>query len=271
MIRTLATTIVVLAACCGPAQRAAAQGHRPPLRPPQPPPTQTNPTFAPAAGDRAFMTIGGALCVSSVNFTSAIQPIDFAERAAIETRYKNRTLPGFEIGGGARVWRQLAAAVTVERLWKAGSGQISAQVPHPFFFNRPRAVAGDASSLDHAETAVHMQAVWTIPVTPRIELGVGGGPSWINVTQAVVNDITVAQTYPYDTASFGSAVAPRQTEGRIGVNAGMTLDYRFARRVSVAMTARFSHAHVRFEAAQAGSVDVDAGGTHVGGGIRFRF
>lgn len=267
---TRSVGVLVLSAIGIPAVAVAQL--RPPLRPPQPPPTEVHPTFAKSRGDHgAFFSVGGAVQLTSSAFTSAIQPLEFAERAAIQTRYSSSTMPGFDIGGGARVWRRLAAAVNVERLSKSGGGAVDAQVPHPFFFNRLRAVSGDATNLHRAETAVHMQAVWMMPLTPTIEIDLSGGPSWISVDQDLVNDVRVAQTYPYDTATFDAAVSAREKKAHLGVNAGMTLDYRFAPRVGVAVTARYSHARVRFDVADSAGVNLDAGGAHVGAGIRFRF
>ena len=86
-----------------------------------------------------------------------------------------------------------------------------------------------------------------------------------------VQDTTVAQTYPYDTATFGGVITQRDTEGRLGFNAGVALNYRFAQRLSAQLTTRYSHARVRFDSADTGSIDVTAGGVRVGAGLRIPF
>jgi len=269
------TTAIVAALffLVGVADAAWAQGIRPPLKPPQPPPTPAHPTFGQGEEHGAFVTVAGTFLLNSASFASAIQPIDFGERASIDTHYAGAIMPGFEIGAGKRVWHRLSIGGSVERVSKSGGGEVAAQVPHPFFFNRLRAVAGQAADIHRAETGVHVQAVWVVPLAAGIDLGFGGGPSWIGVTQDLVSDVTVAQTYPYDAATFSSAVTNRETEGALGFNAGMTLDYRFARRMSAAVTARFSHARVEFNVANGnpGTLGVNAGGAHLGAGVRFRF
>ncbi len=271
MRRSQRALLVFLAWAAFPASSVYAQSRRPPLKPPQPPPTQTKPTFAPSFGNRGFLSLGGTFQLGSSSFATAFQPIDFGERASVDTRYSSSAMPGFDIGGGAHLRGHLAMAVNVERVSKSGSGQVSANIPHPFFFNRSRAVTGDTSDLHRSESAIHLQAVWIVPMADHIDLGISGGPSWIRVSQDLVGDIIVAQTYPYDTATFRSAVAQRQSKGHLGFNAGMTLDYRFTRRLGLGLTARFSRAHVRFDEADAGSVSFDAGGANLGAGVRVRF
>ena len=264
---------LLLALVCAVPELAFAQSRRPPLRPPQPPPTPTHPTVATVSSGASglrFLTVGGAFELPST-FSVGIQPLDFAERATVDTRYSTNVLPGFDIGGGKTMWRQLAVGADLERVWKSGSGEVSAKVPHPFFFNRLRAVSGEASSLQRAETNLNFQASWSIPIAPRIDLGFGGGPSWIWLQQDLVRDITVAQTYPYDTATFGGAITQRDTKGRLGFNVGVTLDYRFAQRLSAQLTTRYSHARVRFDSADTGSIDVTAGGVRIGAGLRLPF
>ena len=264
-----ALALVIAGMCFVPAS-ALAQARRPPLRPPQAPPTPAHPTFAPSAEGRRFVTFGGSFGLPA-NFRAGIQPLDFAERANVDTTYSPAVLPGFDVGGGQTVWRRLAIAADVERVSKSGSGDVSARIPHPFFFSRLRDVSGNVSTLQRTETAIHVQGRWTIPLTPRIDLGVGGGPSWIWLRQDLVRDVTVAQTYPFDSATFSGVITQRDTKGRVGVNAGMTLDYQFTPRLGVEAGARYAYARIRFDAPDTGTIAVDAGGGRIGAGLRLRF
>jgi len=269
MTRNACSALLLVLSCAVP-ESAFAQDRRPPLRPPQPPPTPIHPTFASGASGQRFLTLGGAFELPST-FTVGIQPVDFAERATVDTRYSTKVLPGFSIGGGQTVWRQLAVGADLERVWKTGSGDVSAQVPHPFFFNRLRAVSGEAASLQRSETALNFRASWSMPVAARLNLAVGGGPSWVWLQQELVRDVTVAQTYPYDSATFGGVVTQRDTRGGLGFNVGAALDYRFAQRLSAQLTTRYSHARVRFDSADTGNIDVTAGGVRIGAGLRIPF
>ena len=64
---------------------------------------------------------------------------------------------------------------------------ISGTVPHPFFFNRARAISGVTSGA-RQEMAVHVDAMWVVPIRPKMTLAVFGGPSFYNVKQTVVSD-----------------------------------------------------------------------------------
>lgn len=70
-----------------------------------------------------------------------------------------------------------ATAVGIDVSWlsKTTAGAVSAQIPHPFFFNRSRTVSGDTPGLTRDETAVHLQALWMIPMRRRWQLALAGG------------------------------------------------------------------------------------------------
>jgi hypothetical protein len=125
--------------------------------------------------------------------------------------------------------------------------------------------------LQRAETSIHVQVQWTRPLTPRVNLRIGGGPSVIWLRQDLVRDVTVAQTYPYDTATFGGVVTRRETKGAIGINGGVTLDYRFAQKLSAQMTLRYARARVGFDSTDSGAIDVTAVGVRIGAGLRIPF
>ncbi len=225
-----------------------------------------------AAGtDRGYVRADGEFRVATTSVSGVAHPIDFAEPADINTSYEVKPAPGVDIGGGVRVWRALAVGVDVTFSSTSGSGAVSAQVPHPFFFGRPRSVSGSVSGLTREETAVHAQAVWMLPVSARWLVAVSGGPSLFRVRQDVVQNVTVTQSFPYDTATYAGAVTERPSRTRIGFNVGAECTYRLARHVGADVSARFSRARVSLPSSQEGSVTVTAGGVHVGAGIRFGF
>lgn len=216
--------------------------------------------------DRGYLHLSGWFQPTS-SFSDAVHPIDFAEASVVETSYKNRSIPGVEAGGGVRVWRNLAIGVTASYFSKKSDGAVSAQVPHPFFFNRLRAVSGDSPALTRDETAAHVQLLWMVPVSRRVQVAIAGGPSWFMVGQDLVTDVTITQTYPYDTATFAGTTATHHTASRLGFNAGADLTWRLRPHVGLGIGVSFSRAAVPLS----DTVTVDAGGPHVGGGLRFRF
>jgi hypothetical protein len=216
--------------------------------------------------DRGYVNVSGFYQPPS-SFSTTVTPIDFAEASIIDTSYKTGSVPGFDAGAGVRVWRNLAVGVDLSYVSKGDSGSIDAQIPHPFFFNRLRAVSGDASGLAHQETAVHVQALWMAPLRDRWQLALAGGPSWFSVRQDLVSDVTVTQTYPYDTATFASATTTHRSGSRIGFNVGADVAYRLRRHVGLGFGVTYSRGSVPLD----DTLTVEAGGARVGGGLRFRF
>jgi hypothetical protein len=216
--------------------------------------------------DRGYVNVSGWF-QPTANFSNTVHPIDFVEASVVDTSYKTGSIPGFEAGGGVRVWRNLAVGLDVSRFSKSTRGAVSAQIPHPFFFNRARAVSGDASGLTRDETAAHLQALWMVPMHNRWQLALAGGPSWFSVGQDLVSGVTVTETYPYDTATFSATTAAHRSRSRLGFNAGGDVSYRLRRHVGLGVGISYSHASVPLD----DTLTVDAGGPHVAGGLRFRF
>jgi hypothetical protein len=151
------------------------------------------------------------------------------------------------------------------------SGDVSAAVPHPFFFNALRSVSGLGTDLPHEEIAIHGELSGLVPIGRAVQLAVFAGPSYFHLRQGLVTDVAVNETYPYDTATFASATTTDVTRSRFGYNAGLDVSGRVARRIGVGFTARYSRASVHLPATATEDVTVRVGGLQVGGGVRFGF
>src|SRR5262249_38912148 len=123
---------------------------------------------------------------------------------------------------------------------------VTAAVPHPLQFNRPRTVSGFAIGLRHEETAVHFNIAAIVPPRGPIQVAVFAGPSVIRVKQGIVTGVTVNETYPYDTATFASASGIEIARARLGYNAGIDVAVRLWKSFGLGATARYSRADVRF-------------------------
>jgi hypothetical protein len=105
------------------------------------------------------------------------------------------------------------------------------------------------------------------PVGRRWQVGVAGGPSWFSVGQDVVTDVTVTETYPFDTAAFEGVTSQHRSGSGAGFNAGADLDFMVRPRVGLGVGVTFSRARLALDDA----TTVTAGGAHVSGGVRLRF
>ena len=72
------------------------------------------------------------------------------ESATVDVRYAGKADALFNGGLAIRVWHSLALGVSVSRFTHDGTAHVQAQIPHPFFFNRPR-------SIDYPFTVIQMK------------------------------------------------------------------------------------------------------------------
>ncbi len=223
---------------------------------------------------RGFVNITGGLQFSSTDFADSLIFTAFAEQGNVDTVYGIDSGVLFDASGGARIWRNLAVGVGVSFFARDDDAAVAAQVPHPFFFDRDRAVIGTASGIRRQETAVHIQGTWFIPASDALTIAVFGGPTFFHVKQDLVTQVGFRQTYPYNTATFDGASTAEQSESTVGFNVGFNVGfdvaYYFSETLGVGWLARFSRATVDFPS-QGTVGGVDVGGFHTGAGLRVRF
>lgn len=218
--------------------------------------------------DRAFISGNAGWQLSSTTFSDSRTLTDSGsvdtEKRTLKADYETKSGPTFDIGGAVRLWGGLGAGVAVTRYSKTGDIGVSGTVPHPFFFNQPRSIEGIASG-KREELAVHVDAVYVVPVNPRLQVAIFGGPSFFNVKQTVVSDFTFSQSYPYDSAAFTGATAAEESKSVTGFNVGADVGYYFTDVIGIGGVIRFSRA--TFDAS-VGKIDV--GGPEVAFGVRLR-
>lgn len=223
--------------------------------------------------DRGYVIVEGAARFTSASFDAVARPVTFIEAGEVDTTYRVRQAPAIDVAAGARVWRNLAVGADVSFFARATTAAVDASVPHPFLFGRPRSVSGDVSGLDHTETTVHIQARWVVPPTRtrRWQIDLFGGPSLFIVGQDVVQDVTIAQTYPYDTATFTGATLAHQSHTHAGFHVGTDVTRLVAKRVALGGSVTASHATIRLSTPDGNSVSMPAGGLQAGVVLRFVF
>jgi hypothetical protein len=193
------------------------------------------------------------------------------ETETVDVKYPMKTLGLIDLAAGYRVWKNVGVGVAVSVTSGKGDAEVTASVPHPFFFNQPRTVTGTESGITHSETGVHLQLQYLVPATGRLHFVLEGGPSWVNVDHEVVTDVTVTESYPFDTAAFGGAVTKSTTGSAIGFNAGVDVTWMFVESVGVGGLVRYTRADVDLKAAEGRTLTIKAGGLQAGVGIRVTF
>lgn len=194
-----------------------------------------------------------------------------AETETVDVHYPMKPLGFIDLAAGYRVWKNLGVGAAVSVTSGKGDAEVTASVPHPFFFNQPRTVTGTEHNVSHSETGVHVQLQYLIPATGKLHFILEGGPSWINVDHEVVTDVTVTESYPFDTAAFGGAVTKSTTGSALGFNGGVDVTWMFAESVGVGGIVRYTRADIDLKAVEGRSLSVKAGGLQAGAGIRVLF
>jgi hypothetical protein len=223
------------------------------------------------AAETGYVDVNLGLQATSTAFDITTHPLTFVEPATVQTTYSVKGAREFDVGGGVRVTHRLAVGGSFSKFEKGGSVTVDAQVPHPFFFDRARQVSGTAENLSRLETGFHGKVVFIAPVGVGWEVLVSGGPSFFQVEQDLVEDIKIKDTYPYDTASFDTAVAKRHSSSGLGFNVGADVTRLLTPHVGVGAAVVISKAKLHFDTFSDPTRDFDVGGTRVGGGLRFRF
>ena len=94
----------------------------------------------------------------------------------------------------------------------------------------------------------------------RLRLVVSGGPSFFTVQQDIVTEVTITETYPFDTAAFASATTSREKGSAVAFNAGADVMWMLTPRFGVGGLVRYSRATVDLDAPGNRTIAVDAGG-----------
>jgi len=235
------------------------------------PAPKTAPKPRPAPIDRVYLSVNGMFQGAGTDFEDTLTYLENAEDAQVVSDYTVESGPGLDIAGGVVVLRGLGIGVGVTRSSRSSAAAITGSIPHPFFFNQPRSIAGDVSDLTREELAVHIQVRGVFPVGRHVQVMMFGGPSFFKVEQELVTSILYTDSYPYDAAAFDSAVTATSEESKIGANVGGDFGYFFTRQVGVGIGAQYTKASLEFSSADGDTVKVKAGGFQIVGGLRLRF
>jgi Outer membrane protein beta-barrel domain len=228
-------------------------------------------TPASAQDWKGFLSANAGYQVSGTEFSDNVTFTAFAEQSDFDITYKAPAGPIFDVSGVARVWRNLGIGAAVSSYRKESPATIDARIPYPFDFNQFREVSGDTGSLKREELAVHVQALWMIPIANRIDVAVFGGPSFFQVTQPFVDSLQYDYTYPFDTATLTGTNTTPQKENSVGFNGGVDVMYMLTKSVGIGGVLRYSQAQVEFTSADDQTFKIDVGGPQAGVGVRFRF
>jgi hypothetical protein len=221
--------------------------------------------------DHVRVSINFGVQPSSATFSASTTKPVYLETSTMTTTYDVSSGTVFDGGVLVRVAGSFGVGVAVSSFNKSQTASVTGTIPHPFFFGTPRAISGATAALERSEVGVHIQAAYVIS-TRHVSVAIAGGPTFFNVSQDLVADVTYSDTYPYDTATFTSATVAKVSATKAGFNAGVDVGVKLSKNVGVGGLIRFSRASMNFPLPNtAAGVSADVGGLQAGGGIRFFF
>jgi opacity protein-like surface antigen len=225
-----------------------------------------------AWGNNGYLGFSGLYQTSTTTFDEQSTFALNQEQATVSASHEIDATPVFELSGGGRVYKNLGFGFAFSYFQNKNNAQIQASLPHPFFFEQPRNVSGEATDLKREEFGVHLDAMVLLPLTERFQVTIFGGPSFFRVRQELVSGVRFSEAYPYDEAEFaGVDKTPSEWQwSKVGYNVGAEASVYFSRYLGIGVSVRHSDGDVEFDR-PAGPLEVKAGGTQVGAGLRVRF
>lgn len=221
-------------------------------------------------GDNGFIALNGTYQTSATTFTSSGPLTRNSEQGTLTTTHKVVPGPVYDISAGGKIKGNLGVGYAMSYFRQTASGQISAGVPHPFYFNQLRGVTGE-SDLQREDLAIHLHAMWLFPISDAFQVAVFGGPTYFRVKQQMVEDVQISEVYPYDEAHFTGATATEEHGSKLGYNAGIDVSVFFSEHIGIGGLVRVSRAKVSMPSPNGYGVTLDAGGVQTGAGLRVRF
>ena len=85
-----------------------------------------------------FVRVNGAHQSGNRSFQERLSFLLYDEVADYTIQHTSTSGVVFEIGGGLRMWRSIAAAISFTSFQTRSTLDVSGSVPHPLFFERPR-------------------------------------------------------------------------------------------------------------------------------------
>jgi hypothetical protein len=220
--------------------------------------------------ERIWISVNGGAQTAGSGFSDTVELPVYTETASIKTDYPSKAGALADGSVGIRLAGGFGAGVAVSQSSASASASIDASIPHPLYDNQFRSVQG-STSVSHNELGVHLQLAYMVRVSERVRAVISAGPSWLTVEQTFVSDITYAEQYPYDTATFSAAKTHRASNTATGFNVGGDVAWMFTPRIGVGGIVRYTHATAHETVTAGHTVSVDAGGVQAGGGIRVAF
>ena len=233
------------------------------------------PALAPrAAGadDHRFrIGIGGGLALGTVSWSSTSTWEVAREPAELVADYDSGSGPAVEGMLGVRVTPSFGFRATFGWSQRDTDASIDATIPHPFFFDQPRSVSGQASGLEYSQLATCFDLEWR-PLVGKVSVALFGGLALVRVEADFVERVEFDEEYPYDEATFRAATTQQgRSDAGVGWSAGASVSHALGTRVTLGLEGRYTRANLELALPGGTTAPIDAGGFQLIAGLAVGF
>lgn len=222
-----------------------------------------------AWGANGYVSLNGFYDIASRSSDLVTRPEINLEPATVTASPETGKKPLYDFTAGGRVRGNVGFGFGITFGTKTEDAPVRGSIPHPFYFNQPRTLV-DSTSLERSDLMVHLAALWLVPVNDRFAVTAFGGPTWFQVKQETIRNLTLREAFPFETVAIDTVDRERLTRSRWGFNAGFDVSYYFSRYLGVQGLVRYSNGTVTITSTGTDS-DLKVGGLHAGAGLRIRY
>jgi hypothetical protein len=214
--------------------------------------------------DQGFVNVSLGGQAPSHELTATTAPEIYGEPAAITSTQDVGGGLFFDISGGYKVWRNLAVGLGYTYVGSDADAIVSAAIPDPLFYDRPRNVSGIVTGLNHSQPALNFTGTWMMPFSDKLDFGFQFGPTIFFASQELPGAPDIVEPAP--SVNFNQVVKVDKTA--VGVHFGVDATYLVTPRLGAGLLLRYTVGSADFEGVD-GSVTL--GGFQIGVGVRARF
>jgi len=194
-------------------------------------------------GGRAFLSFNAGVQTASPNFSYDASAALFSPtndtKAGLDV--PGRTGQTFDIGGGVRLVQNLGVGVTYSRYSRERNATLIMSLPYYLY---PDTITQEIP-LRRTEDAVHIQAIYRIPIGNRVQVGAFGGPTYFRCLDNEISSFAFQESYAPVAGyhlDFHTFAQTLNRESVWGYHGGANVTYMAAKHVGVGMNVRYSRA-----------------------------
>jgi hypothetical protein len=204
-----------------------------------------------------------------------------SNRNELRAEYPLSSAVLLDFSGGVIIGPGLFVGAGFTRSGSSAPGTVTLTLDHPAY--HPVLTAStETGPLEHAESDVHLQFGYRVPMRGPLSVIAFVGPTHFSVSQPMIDDWYADEIYVRDSRTYQAIVSDPETAetraGGWGYNLGTDVSFALSRNIGIGGMARYTRGSIEFDQPLQSNIKdrtithiFDAGGLQLSGGIRFRF